>query len=297
MAPSDALCIVDASHDLDAPDDVQSAAVVTRPPLINPGFARGMNHGAHLAIEKKAVELLSFVNNDTILPRDFRSRVIDDFNADDRIAIVGPKIVHLDDPDIVWSAGGSISSIVMKCVQEHNGAHAGSLYGLFDTHFVSGALLTMRTSVFRELGGWPDAYLFGGEEWELSVIAERAGYRLVIDADLTVLHEAEVTRGQGQSHSFDDLRFVVNSYLNRILFARRVFGAARCRLFKATLLFHVLLRLPFSWKSIGPAQSFSHKVRISLALASTVLQWDEERVDSFQELQRLASDIERKSVS
>ena len=118
---------------------------------------------------------------------------------------------------------------------------------------------------------WPEAYFFAGEEWELSKRFKDRGYRLVISGELVVLHKACLTGGQGLSHDFDDLRFVLNSYLNRVLFSYRNYGVLQASLFRLGLAVYLMLVLPFRWATVGQARTFRAKVKISARLLRKVM--------------------------
>ena len=139
--------------------------------------------------------------------------------------------------------------------------------GCFETEFVSGCVLAIRQHIFKNCRGCPDQYLFGGEEWELSTDLRRRGYRLEINADITVKHDADLKGGQGASHSFEDLRFVLNGYLNRIIYALRNHSSIEARAFRLRMLLFLVFVMPVKWKNIGPARGFGKKLRMGIALA------------------------------
>ena len=121
------------------------------------------------------------------------------------------------------------------------------------------------------MGGWSEAYLFGGEEWELSWRLDDMGYELLVDADIEAKHDADFERGQGASHSFVDMRFVYNSYINRVLFAQRNFGFTRVALFRVLLLFHLLLVVPLRWSSVGASRGLLSRTRAIWSVARYVV--------------------------
>lgn len=281
----DTLLIIDNSWDFHSTWDCAEGAcdvLIVRPRELNPGFARGMNEGIR-TLDLDKFDHLVFVNNDTCLPPDFRHKIVDHFGRGGvELAAIGPKLVYMSRPDLVWSAGGHISTIRMTSVQEHIGRSAGDLKGCYETEFISGCVLAIRRDVFEEIGGWPEAYLFGAEEWELSTVLRRQGYRLEINADIVVLHDADLEGGQGASHSFEDLRFVLNSYLNRVVYVNRNFGWAKTALFKMRIAFFLLFIFPLTWKRVGRASHYVEKLKIAFSLMTRVVSrgshpitWDE----------------------
>jgi GT2 family glycosyltransferase len=286
---TDKILVVDASHDLQLSN--KERIHIVKPKDFNPGYARGMNIGA-IEAKKYGCSIFAFINNDAVLPSDFCEQIKQVFaDGHARVAAVGPKIVYFTHPDIVWSAGGRISKLRMRSVQINQFRNAHDVKGCFEAEFLSGCVFCIRSDVFFNVGGWPEAYFFGGEEWEISRRLRSEGFALKVAADIAVRHEADFVGGQGNSHSFSDLRFVVNSYLNRIVFAHRNYSLARAILFRAFLAAYVGLVMPFRWKVIGPCEHLFDKWRLSLRLLPTIVFRDGHRPITFHELAIIAKKL------
>ncbi|MDH5525839.1 MAG: glycosyltransferase family 2 protein [Nitrospirota bacterium] len=255
--PQDTVIVVDNSHDF---SPVTVKPLVVRPPDFNPGFAAGMNAGAKEA-QKRECDILVFVNNDTMLEENFRTEVASAFvDSGEGLAAVGPKVVFSGNPEIVQTAGGYISPRRMGCVHTGTMQPATSIRGRFETTFISGCVIAVRSSAFTHIGGWSEAYFFGGEDMELSLRLTRSGYRLAICADTTVFHDAKMEDGSGSSHSYHEPFFFANLWLNRILFASRNFTPFENFRFRVFLFMYFLVMLPVRLPQIGAESGYFKKL-------------------------------------
>lgn len=286
----DKIIIVDASHDVELTDN--NGISVIRPKKYNPGFARGMNIGVR-SLPDNSCDILAFVNNDAILPPRFSNDIQAAFDAGgDKVAAVGPKIAYLSRPDTIWSGGGKISALKMTSVQINQFKNVDKLKGIIETDFLSGCVFCIKNKIFGQIGQWPEHYLFGGEEWEISKRLRDAGYSLLLAADITALHEADFVRGQGSSHSFHDLRFEVNSYFNRILFANRNYSFLRTLLFRVYLAAYIAFFMPFRRKAVGPRTRFFDKLWLSIRMIPRIVFRSGRRPVTFTELEKVVTQIQ-----
>lgn len=266
---SDFVMVLDASHNF---GDLRGHNLTAlRTATLNPGFSKAMNYGAR-KVRGGRFDAYAFLNNDTIVPSDYFSEVERPFRAGGaRVGAVGPKIVYAADPGLVWSAGGRVSTIKMAAVQENQFRDSHAVTGTFRTSFISGCAICIRREAYEDVGGWPEAYFFGGEEWELSTRLARRGWTLLVDADTAVKHHAHLVTGQGSSHSFANLRYVLNGYLNRLLFAKRNCGLGRTLLFVAALTLHVVFVVPLKWPSVGREKTYVRKQLCCIRLIGAFL--------------------------
>lgn len=285
----DEIIVVDASWDLDIATTINMHVRRIQTPVYNPGFARAMNVAFRQTQDEAQDLIYVFVNNDAELRPTFRSRVIEIFETDERIAAVGPKIVYYECPERIWSAGGDISSRKMTFSSEYSNRASESVSGTFDTGFLSGCVVAIRGSTLLKLDGWPEAYLFGGEDLEISRRIARQNKRLVINADEIVLHHADPVEWHGKSHTFDRLDFIVNGYMNRILFAKRNFSRAQQIYFRLRLWFFIVIIMPRRWKKLGNFHTNIDKQIVAWRMAKFLFTWDDNRIESFEYLSDVAN--------
>src|SRR6267142_4496369 len=73
----------------------------------NTGFAGGCNYGIAQAVSANADYAL-LLNNDTVVDPGFLAALVDYAQAHPDTGVVGPLICHLDQPDLVSSAGARV---------------------------------------------------------------------------------------------------------------------------------------------------------------------------------------------
>lgn len=291
------IVVVDATHDYvpEIDSKTQSDLLVVPTKTVNPGFSRAMNYGASEAERNFEIDAFVFVNNDAVLADGFSSETSFAFEYASNVAAVGPKIVFLEDPSLIWSAGGKVSHFKMCAKQINNKKNSADINGLFETEFLSGCVVSVKRDAFNKVGGWPEDYLFGGEEWELSDRLRTSGGKLIVNAESVVWHEAEIDDGHGRSHSFDSLDFVINGYLNRKIYARNMTSSFQFKLFIWRLCFYIRFFVPLLWKNVAGYRSYKEKKKICKEVSKFIYSWNEDSVKGFSSLTNYTRDIMKKA--
>jgi O-antigen biosynthesis protein len=138
-----------------------------------------------------------FLNNDVILLSDAIATLVATLEGDSSIGAVGCKLIEAREgfdaarvsvhhAGIALHPGGDGFIKAREISDELAIAEANRP---IDVYGVTGALLAMRTDEFREIGGFPQHYFYGGEDVELSVLVHtRLGKRVVCRNDVVALH-------------------------------------------------------------------------------------------------------------
>ncbi|MCJ7437150.1 MAG: glycosyltransferase [Acidimicrobiia bacterium] len=114
-------------------------------------------------------------------------------------AIVGPKLVEADNPDLLLDVGRAID----RLGGSHTGIEPGEVDqeqhdGVRDVFYVSSAAMLVRADLFRELGGFDPDTFPGSEDLDLCWRARLAGARVMVAPDARGRHhEAAGMRGDG----------------------------------------------------------------------------------------------------
>jgi len=144
----------------------------------NLGFTGGMNAG--LRHERVAAAgLVLLLNNDTIVDPEALGQLVAAFDRDAGVALACPKIYFWDVPDVLWFAGGHLSSWSGVGINVgRRRRDVGQYDRERDISFANGCALMVRGEVLRELGLLDDRLFAYAEDTDYSFRALRAGRRI-----------------------------------------------------------------------------------------------------------------------
>ncbi|GCE36402.1 Glycosyl transferase, family 2 [Rhodococcus wratislaviensis] len=173
-APDSIVLVDNASYDgvLDDAERRYPACRVLRMPR-NSGYAAGMNAGASALAER--FDYVLFLTHEVVMDSDCTARLISVLRERERVGMVGPKL-RLLDTDITWSVGGWITRFgdVRHNLDESRAS---------EVHWLDGACLLMRTSIFLDIGGFDEDYFLYWEDVDVSIdIRIRSGIACVPEA-------------------------------------------------------------------------------------------------------------------
>jgi len=155
----------------------------------NLGFTGGNNLGIRHALERGSDYLL-LLNHDTEVAPDFLTRLVETMETDPRIGIAGPLIYYHQQPEVIWSAGGTIDrrrgeARMLGIGQREDGAFRP----VREVDFVSGCALLVKAPVVTQIGPLDDRFFAYYEEVEWCWRARQAGYRVVVVPQARVWHK------------------------------------------------------------------------------------------------------------
>ena len=161
---------------------------------VNAGFG-GAANDALTAVE--GAQFLLVCHDDVVLdPTAIRLLVEEAYRSN--AAIVGPKLVELDDPGVLLDVGRAID----RLGGAHTGIEPGELDqeqhdGVRDVFYVSSAAMLVRTDLFTELGGFDPDTFPGSEDLDLCWRARLAGARVVVAPDARAAHAEAADQRDG----------------------------------------------------------------------------------------------------
>lgn len=181
----------------------------------NLGFARGCNVGITHAYEDGADYVL-LLNNDAIAAPGFLEPAVQVAERDPQVGLVGGKIYLGLGGSTLWYAGGDVDLLRgAVTIRGFRQVDRGQFDHIETVGFVTGALMLIKRAVIEKIGPLPAEYFFGIEEWDYSLAARRAGFRLLYVPEFVAYHLSD------GSHSNADPRFVYNSYRNKLIFQEK----------------------------------------------------------------------------
>lgn len=160
----------------------------------NAGFARASNQAARLARGR----YLFFLNNDTVVPRGVLRKLCRFARANPRAGLIGPR---LRDGSGRTQASARARPTVAALLHRLTFLRPTGLFrgayrryrgrdrqgGTRRAEFLLGAALLMPRRVYREVGGWDEAFTFGGEDIELCARVGRQ-YEVVYHPEVALTH-------------------------------------------------------------------------------------------------------------
>lgn len=160
----------------------------------NLGFAGGNNAAAAQATGR----LLVFLNNDTVPDPHWLRDLCQPLDADPQLAMVTSRIVFLDAPAVVDSAGDGYLRAGGAYKRGHRAPvdaylEPGEVFG------ACGAAFAIRRDVFYEVGGFDEAFFMVYEDVDLSYRVRLAGYRCWYAPGAIVRHAGSGTLGRSSA--------------------------------------------------------------------------------------------------
>ncbi len=157
----------------------------------NAGFTGGNNAG----VREARGRYVALLNNDTEVAPDWLHRLLAGLDEPAGVALVTSRVVYMDRPDVVDSAGDGLTRAGGAFKHGH-GQPVSTVVESREVFGVCGAACLMPTALFRELGGFDDAFFASHEDVDLSYRARLLGYRCRYAADAVVLHQGSATLGR-----------------------------------------------------------------------------------------------------
>ena len=154
----------------------------------NVGFARGINVGIRFALDQRA-EYVWLVNPDTIVSKDSLRILVELLEQNARVGMASPLILSPSRRKI-WFGGGRLAWLRMRAL--HTPPRSRSVP--FETGFLSGCALLIKSPVFRIVGLFDERFFLYYEDADLSLRAKRAGFPIVLHPRATILHSEESTK-------------------------------------------------------------------------------------------------------
>ena len=159
----------------------------------NLGFARASNQGAAMAAGK----YLLFLNNDTEPTPGWLRSMVAEVEADPAVAVVGSKLLY---PDGTVQHGGVVFAYAgpepITPLHLHARQPASASHRRLELRAVTAACMLMRPEVFREHGGFDEAFVNGGEDIDLCLKVWRSGRKIVFTPASVVVHHESASDGR-----------------------------------------------------------------------------------------------------
>lgn len=170
----------------------------------NLGFSGGNNVGIKYALENGADYVL-ILNNDTVVSRDFLTKLVKAGESDKSSGFLGPKICFYpplrragEDRDRIWFAGGRINWLYNKGIMKGYGEIDKGQYGnQEETEYLTGCCLLIKKEVLKKIGLMPEEYFLYYEDVDWSLAARQAGFKCVFVPQAKIWHKGSASTREG----------------------------------------------------------------------------------------------------
>lgn len=158
----------------------------------NLGFSKANNFG----VEKAKGEYVLILNPDTIVPEDLFDGLIPFYENKNRIGIIGVRLIdangnfHPESKRNLPTPHNSFSKLFKIGNTSSNTYYKVDIAqnDIAPAEILVGAFMFLKTSIYKEIGGFDPRYFMYGEDIDISYSSELAGYTNFYKGDQIVLH-------------------------------------------------------------------------------------------------------------
>ena len=199
---------------------VKNEKVVVLDAKDNLGSSGGNNLGIGYAFRHQADYVL-LLNNDTVVEKDFLSKLIDCAGKYQNHAVISPKIMYDFDRNIIWYAGGETSKYTTRTI--HTGIHSRDI-GQFEKEkevtFISGCCMLIPLEVLKTVGKMKEDYFLYCEDLDYCYQIRNKGYHLIYCPDAKIYHKVSASTGQQSDmvtyYIVRNKRYIIDRYTRGI---------------------------------------------------------------------------------
>jgi GT2 family glycosyltransferase len=153
----------------------------------NLGYADGNNVGLKLALDRNS-EFVTILNNDVRVAPDWLVHLRGAAGSDMRAALVGPLVMHADEPERIQSAGGILPSNWHAFHRGANELDQGQYAAVESVDWLSGCTVLARCSALYKIGFLDASFYMYGEDVDWCVRARRADFSVLFAPRARVWH-------------------------------------------------------------------------------------------------------------
>jgi GT2 family glycosyltransferase len=187
----------------------------------NLGFAGGNNRGIDLALAEGA-EYVLVLNNDTTVHPDLVNALVSAFESERNLAVVGPVINYMDEPDEVMTDGvrfnpGPGTEFFARIPVPLTSAESV----LTEVDIVNGCCMMVPAALLHEVGRFDEEFFIVHEESDFCLRARMKGYRNAVLGRPLVFHKGSSSferAGRSFQRYYDarNLRYLLRRYSGRV---------------------------------------------------------------------------------
>jgi GT2 family glycosyltransferase len=188
----------------------------------NYGFAEGNNIAVRYALKTLNSQYIIFLNNDTVVEKQFVTEMVKYAEKNEKIGIVGSKIYYYDserEKNVIWFAGGSINKWSGKTSHEGRNKVDSNIYNYIkECDFITGCSLLIKCKLLDQLEGFDQTYFAYYEDADLSTRAKKIGWKNIYVPTSKVWHKVSRSTSKNGESSPTSVYYMTR---NRIIFTKK----------------------------------------------------------------------------
>ena len=162
----------------------------------NYGFAEGNNIGMRYALNALNPDYVLLLNNDTVVDKEFLGELVKVGESDEKIGIVGPKVFHYKDPEVLQSFGMTGDYLTGKI--KHIGAGERDNHQFDETKKIDaicGCAMLISRNVIDKVGCFDESFFTYVEELDLCLRVLKSGYKITSSPKSKIYHKVRGSKG------------------------------------------------------------------------------------------------------
>ena len=193
----------------------------------NLGFAGGNNVGIRYASTKKDFDYIWLLNNDTVIYRDALMEMVKLAESDERIGILGSKLLFYDKPDIIQVLGGTnkitwknTGGIPICCLKKDKDRFNNNfeLKG-----YICGASLLAKMELIKTINLLDENYFMFTEETDWCFKASKKDWKLFCNGKSKIWHKVGASSKNNVEKFFSINYYDYYGTRNHLYFVRKHF--------------------------------------------------------------------------
>ena len=171
----------------------------------NYGFAEGNNIGMRYALNALNPDYVLLLNNDTVVDKEFLSELVKVAKSDERIGIVGPKVFHYKNPEVLQSFGVTVNYLTgeIKLIgYKEKDIHQFDETKKIDA--IGGCAMLISKNAIDKVGGFDKTFFTYVEELDLCLRVLKSGYKVTLSPRSKIYHKI---RGSKRGKVTEELIF------------------------------------------------------------------------------------------
>jgi len=195
------------------------------------GFSVGNNIGINFAQEHLNIEYIMLLSNDIIIAEDSLDKLITFASSDQKIGIVGPRVLYYDNPERTAYLGRKVNlyTATTSDIYDEKESYSSTV----EVDYVVGCGLLIKKSVIESIGTLNPNYFLYYEDVDWCTRARKNGYNIYSIPESKIWHKIS-------SEESDSLTRYYYGSRNSFLFLKNNWSMALLLLFPVAILNNLL---------------------------------------------------------